>query len=183
MPDRKKRKASEHLHSALVLEREKDYSGAIALYLKAVKADPSNPQGWNRLMIAYRRTKTQLQEAALIKEAIENYQTAIKSAQNDWIADNKEKIEGSRELAKVMGLLDNEGLPKNTDQTVEKWQTRLYLLEYRIRAKKKKADSKKAKIKRPVNKPSTPKARPKPRPAAKTHTKPAKKKPQKQKAP
>ncbi|MEJ5995620.1 tetratricopeptide repeat protein [Pedobacter sp. Du54] len=146
MSKRKSAQATAKLKAALLLEKQHDYKGAIALYEKAVAADPANPQGWNRLMIAYRRIKSQAQEAKIIKTAIANYQKAIEDSQVDWIEKNREKVEGSRELAKALGMLDEKGLPQRQDQTLSKWQARLYLVEYRIRAKKKKAGKAKTKV-------------------------------------
>lgn len=64
--------------------------------------------------------------------------------------ENKAKADSTRELAHVLGLLESTGFPKNIDTTIEKWQTRLYLLEYRV----KNAPKKKTSSRKPVSKSS-----------------------------
>ena len=51
MPLKKSLQANANIKLALVLEKEKNYAGAIKLLNKATLQDPANPQAWNRLMI------------------------------------------------------------------------------------------------------------------------------------
>jgi len=146
-------RSKKHFDDAIGLERAGDIPKAIKLYQKAVTADPTNTHAWNRQMILYRRTRTKVQETQLIKTAISEFQTATQNRQHDWLKTNRTKADCSRELAQLLGLLEPTGLPKRDDPTIEKWQTRLYLLEYRIKnAKKKKEPSKKKtqKLSKPV---------------------------------
>lgn len=144
MSRRKNIKSKQQFDEALALERSGDSPGALTLYQKAVTTDSTNTHAWNRQMILYRKTKTKEQEVQLIKLAISEYQKAIENKQQEWLKSNQAKADSSRELATILGLLEPRGLPKSDDPTIENWQTRLYLLEYRIKnARKKKAPVKK----------------------------------------
>ncbi|RZM28949.1 MAG: hypothetical protein EOO88_06865 [Pedobacter sp.] len=157
MSEAKKIKSKKHFEEAIMLERAGDTPNAIKLYQKAVAIDPTNTHAWNRQMILYRKTKTKDQEAQLIKTATSEFQKATEAKQQDWLKTNQTKADSSRELAQVLGMLEPTGLPKSYDQTIDKWQTRLYLLEYRIKnARKKKASAKNKKQKLPTPVKSTP---------------------------
>jgi len=138
MSRRKQIKSKQQFDAALALEKSGDTAAALQLYQKATTTDPSNSHAWNRQMVLYRKSKTRLQEVQLIKTAISEYQSSAQTKKQDWMEENKEKADSSRELAKVLGLLEPTGLPKGDDETIEKWQTRLYLLEYRIKNARKK---------------------------------------------
>jgi len=155
MSRRKQIKSKEQFDAALTLERSGDTAGATTLYQKAVKTDPSNTHAWNRQMVLYRKAKAKEDEVKLIKVAIAEYQRSIETKQQEWLSTNQDKAERTRELAKVLGMLEPTGLPKKDDSIVEKWKTRLYLLEYRIKnARKKTTSARKAKTKpKPVKKP------------------------------
>ncbi|KLT66727.1 hypothetical protein [Pedobacter sp. BMA] len=174
MSRRKQIRSKEQFDAALELEKSGDTGGAMKLYQKATVTDPANHHAWNRLMIIYRKTRSGEDEVKLIKLAISSYQGALHSKQEEWAKQNSEKAESSRELAKVLGLLEPTGLPKNDDTTIEKWQTRLYLLEYRIKnARKTKPAKKKPKAIKPKPKRALTKAKQKPK---RTTTKPGTKK-------
>jgi len=147
MSRRKNIKSKQQFDAALVLERSGDQTAAIKLYQKAVSTDPLNANAWNRQMVLYRKTRSKEDEVKLIKTAIAAYQKSTTNKQQEWLTANKTKAESTRELAKVLGLLNPSGLPKNDDATLEKWQTRLYLLEYRIKNARKKKPVKNAKSK------------------------------------
>lgn len=151
MSRRKQIRSKQHFDAALALERSGDPSGALKLYQKSVVIDPSNAHSWNRQMILYRKTKSKEDEVKLIKTAISEYERSAEGNYREWLEENQEKAESSRELAKVLGLIEPGGMPKNEDATIEKWQTRLYLLEYRIsNARKKKTPVKKTKSSPPA---------------------------------
>lgn len=161
---RKQIKSKKQSAAGLELEKSGDITAAIKLYQKATVTDPTNHHAWNRLMILYRKTRSKDDEGKLINDAINNYQEAIHNKQEDWAKQNTEKAENTRELAQVLGLLEPTGLPKSDDTTIEKWQTRLYLLEYRIKnARKTKTAEKKPKTVKPKTKPEVPKAKQKPK--------------------
>jgi tetratricopeptide (TPR) repeat protein len=137
-------KSRQQFESALALEKSGDTQAALKLYEKSVVTDPSNSHAWNRQMILYRRLRSKAEEFKLIKTAIKEYQSSAQSKQQEWLNENKEKAESTRELANALGLLESTGLPKKEDAMLEKWQTRLYLLEYRIKnARRKKTSGKK----------------------------------------
>lgn len=95
-------------------------------------------------MILLRKAKSKEREVKLIKLAITAFQKSHQTKQQDWLKQNQAKADSSRELAQVLGLLEPTGLPKRDDTVIEKWQTRLYLMEYRIKnARKKKISPKK----------------------------------------
>lgn len=148
MSRRKQIRSREQFHGALELERAGDHTAALKLYQKSATTDPANSQAWNRQMVLFRKTKSKEDEVKLIKKAIAEYWKSYETKQQDWLKENQAKVNSTRELASVLGLLEPTGLPKNDDNIIEKWQTRLYLLEYRIKnARKKKAPLKKPKSK------------------------------------
>lgn len=151
MANRKNIKSNQLYHTALSTEKSGDIAGALKLYQKAVKTDPSNAMAWNRQMIIFRKNKSKEEEVKLIKEAIFEYQQFMAAQQEKWLQDNQEKADSSRELAKILGLLEPNGLPTKDDATIEKWETRLYLLEYRLKnARKKSTTTNKTGRKKPV---------------------------------
>jgi len=172
MSRRKNIRSKQLFDEALTLEKSGDYQGALKLYAKATTTDPLNTHGWNRQMLLYRKTKTRHQEVELIQAAISEYGKSIQQDKQQWLAENRQKADSTRELAQVLGLLEPTGLPKSDDPTLEKWQTRLYLLEYRI----KNARKNKTKTKKPVVAKTTKK-----KPTTKTKKAPSKKPPTKPK--
>ena len=147
MSRRKKIKSKQQFDAALVFEQSGDQTGAIKLYQKAVSTDPLNWHAWNRQMVLYRKTRSREEEVKLIKTAITAYEQSIRAKQEEWLSANRTKAESTRELATVLGLLEPSGLPKSGDTILEKWKTRLYLLEYRIKNARKKKHVKNVKSK------------------------------------
>jgi len=144
MARKKNIQSKQQFDSALALEKSGDIQAALKLYGKSVTTDPSNSHAWNRQIILYRKGSSKEEEVKLIKTAITEYQKAAQLKHQEWMNENKEKADSTRELAEVLGLLEPSGLPKNVDVILEKWQTRLYLLEYRIKnSRKKKTPAKK----------------------------------------
>lgn len=153
----------------LELEKTDDHPGAIKAYQKAVDTDPGNIRAWNRQMILFRRSKTKSQEITLIKTAIAEYKKAVQANHQTWLKENREKAASSLELATVLGLIEPNGTPRNDQTILGKWETRLYLLEYRLknaRPKKTKPAALATKA-RSSKKNQTKIARPKPHTAAK----------------
>ncbi|RYE53205.1 MAG: tetratricopeptide repeat protein, partial [Sphingobacteriales bacterium] len=142
MASRKSIQSDQHYHAARDLEKSGDHAGAIKLYQKAVKTDPLNIQAWNRQMILYRKSKSREDEVRLIKTAISEYKKQTEGLQQQWLQENKAKVESSRDLAKVLGLVESNGTPLSNDTILEKWQTRLYLLGYRLKNARKKTSKK-----------------------------------------
>jgi tetratricopeptide (TPR) repeat protein len=138
MSGKQKIKSKQQFDSALALEKSGDTQGALKGYGKAVTTDPLNSHAWNRQMILYRNIRSKEEEVKLIKTAIQEYQSAVQSKQQEWLEENKEKADSTRELASLLGMLEPGGLPKKYDKMLEQWQTRLYLLEYRIKNSRKK---------------------------------------------
>lgn len=133
MARRKDIRSRAQYHSALELEKSGDNSGAIRGYQKAATTDPTNTLAWNRQMMLYRKSKTRQQEIALIKTAIAQYKNSIQQTHQNWLKANQEKAKNTIELATVLGMIETDGLPKTEHLILEKWQTRLYLLEYRLK--------------------------------------------------
>jgi hypothetical protein len=158
MSRRKQIRSKEQFAAALELERAGDNAAALKLYQKSAMTDPANSHAWNRQMVLLRKTKSKEAEVKLIKLAIAEYQKAHEAKQQDWLKENRAKADSTRELARVLGLLEPSGLPKSDDTIIEKWQARLYLLEYRIKnARKKKTSSKKPVSKSPKSATPAPK--------------------------
>ncbi|SDZ79754.1 hypothetical protein [Pedobacter hartonius] len=138
MPVKQSIKSKQQFDSALALEKSGDIQGALKLYGKSVTTDPSNSHAWNRQMILFRKIRSKEEEVKLIKTAIGEYQSAAQSRQEEWLKENRQKADSTRELASLLGMLEPSGLPKKYDKILEQWQTRLYLLEYRIKNSRKK---------------------------------------------
>ena len=138
MATRKTIKSEQHYHAARDLEKLGDQAGAVQLYQKAVKTDPLNVHAWNRQMVLYRKSKSREEEIKLIETAISEYKKEAETHRQNWLKENETKVESSRELAKVLGMLEANGMPVNDDTALEKWRTRLYLLEYRLKNSRKK---------------------------------------------
>lgn len=160
---RKQIRSKEQFAAALELEKAGDTTGALKLYQKSVNTDPTNTHAWNRQMVLFRKAKSKEQEVKLIKLAIAALQKSHETKQQDWLKENQAKADSSRELAQVLGLLEPSGLPKSEDTIIEKWQTRLYLLEYRIKNARKKKNS----PKKPAKNPATPLKTKSPKPTTK----------------
>lgn len=158
MASRKNIRSDRHFQDALSLEKSGDLPTALKRYQQAVGADPGNAKAWSRQMILYRKSRTPLQEAKLIKTAISAYQNSIKSDHEGWLKQHREKADSSRELAGVLGLLDADGTPVKEDPAIGQWQTRLYLLEYRIKNARKKKAKKHSSETSPGRRPKTQKA-------------------------
>lgn len=153
MSRKKQLRAIKLYQQALELEKSGALDQAIQYYQKATVTEPSLANAWNRLMILYRKTRTKLQEAKLIHNAITAYQKALESKQQDWLKTNQSKADDTRELADLLGMIEHTGLPKSGDTTIEKWHTRLCLLEYRIKnARKKKPNPQKTKTSKTTSK-------------------------------
>lgn len=142
MQNKKSIRSKNDYDAARELEKSGLFDDAIKRYRKAANNDPTNVAAWNRMMLLYRKAKTKAAEANLIKSAIAAYQKSVESEQLDWLNANSSKVKDSRELAKTLGLLQPDGLPIATDPVLERWQTRLHLIIYRIgTARKKKYSS------------------------------------------
>jgi len=138
MPVKQSIKSKQQFDSALALEKSGDTQGALKLYGKSVTTDPSNSHAWNRQMILYRKSRSKEEEVKLINNAIREYQSTAQFKQEEWLKENRQKADSTRELASLLGMLEPSGLPKKYDKILEQWQTRLYLLEYRIKNSRKK---------------------------------------------
>jgi tetratricopeptide (TPR) repeat protein len=160
MAKRKNVRSNQQYDQALALERTGDQAGAIKLYQKAVTTDPLNVRAWNRLMVLFRKAKSKEDEVKLIQTAITQVKEANELAYEIWLKDHQEKANSTRELAKALGLIEENGMPTAENDLLEKWHTRLYLLEYRLKNARNKP--KKASKKPKSNK----KATAKPKPAA-----------------
>lgn len=147
MARRKSIISKQHYANGFATEQSGAIDDAIKHYQKATASDPTNTQAWNRLMILFRKSRTGLQEVKLIKSAIAQYQKARTANHELWLKNNHHKAASSRALAKVLGMLEDNGLPKADEPILEKWETRLYLLEYRIKNARKKKTTAKKKIK------------------------------------
>ena len=142
MAKRKSIISKQHYAKGMEVERSGDFNAALKFFQKAVASDQLNIKAWNRQMILYRKSKTMAQEVKLIQTAIQQYQKKIADDHENWLKDHQQKADSSRALAKVLGMLEENGLPKAEHPIIEKWETRLYLLNYRmknVRKKKRKA--------------------------------------------
>jgi tetratricopeptide (TPR) repeat protein len=139
MPIKKSVLAKANIRSAMLLEKQQDYAGAIKLLNKATLQDPANSQSWNRLMVVYRKSRTPAEEIKLIKTAISTYKKALDTGHKNYITANKKKANSTKELAQMLGLIETNGLPKRDNAFIQRWQTRLHLLEHRMKAKTEKA--------------------------------------------
>lgn len=140
------RKSTIHsrLRAAQQTEKQGELTVALALYAKVTASAPLQAEAWHRQMVILRRLKRPQQELQLIKKAISAYRKGNTDAQRDWINTNRDKVENSRALAQTLGLIDEEGLPNNSDQVTDKWTQRLMLLETRLKNAEKRSAKKKS---------------------------------------
>ena len=111
MATKKNIRSKQQFEVALDLEKSGNIADAIKHYQKATSLDATNLQPWNRLMILFRKTKSREEEITLIKTAIAAYTKQTETEQQAWLKENHEKAESTRELAKVLGLLEPNGMP------------------------------------------------------------------------
>lgn len=131
MAKRKDIRSKAQYNQAFELEKDGKENDALKAYQKAATTDPTNTLAWNRQMMIYRKSKTRPQEIALIKTAISSYKSSVATTHQNWLKANSQKAKNTSELATVLGMIEPDGLPKTEHAILEKWETRLYLLEYR----------------------------------------------------
>jgi tetratricopeptide (TPR) repeat protein len=137
----------ENLEKAMNLEKQGELENALKLFQKVAAADPLNELAWHRAMVVLRKLRKGTEEVKLIKLAISSFEKAKEISQKQWIKDNGEKALKTKELARALGLLGANGLPKISSEVVTKWQARLDLLGHRLATAKNKA-TKKSKTKK-----------------------------------
>jgi len=122
---------------------------AIKGYSTILKKNPLHLDATARLLVLFRKTKNIDNEIALLRTSIASHEKHIEKAQQAWIAEHRQIAEDSRELAKMLGLLNAKELPFYEHEVLQKWKKRLDGLEARstkIKAKvSKKTSSSKAK--------------------------------------
>lgn len=126
------------LKAAQLLEQQGDLGAALTAYGKLTASDPLQELAWHRQMVILRKLKKTEQEHQLIGKAIASYQKAVLEMQKDWIQAHSEKVESSRALAKMLGLVDSEGLPISSSEITAKWENRRSLLAKRLKNSKSK---------------------------------------------
>ena len=117
--------------SASKLEKQGDFQGALRLYKQVSSTDPLHVEAWTRQMIILRKLKKIEQELGLLTKAIKSYQEASVTSQREWINANQEKVDRSRNLAQLLGLLNDTGLSAVQADLIFKWKKRKDLLQLR----------------------------------------------------
>lgn len=145
MASSKKANAQHWLKQAILVEDGGELPEAIRLYAKAASADPSNIRAWQRQLVLYRKIKSRKEEIKLVNRAITSVKKARADQHEQWTKANKEKVESSRALAASLGLLEADGTPIVRDAQLERWESRLYLLQHRESVSRKKPKTKKKK--------------------------------------
>ncbi|RYZ25516.1 MAG: hypothetical protein EOP49_44525 [Sphingobacteriales bacterium] len=143
MASSKKTNAQRWLRQATLLEGKGELTEAIRIFAKAASADPSNIRAWQRQLVLYRKTKSRKEEIKLVISAIASVKKARADQHEQWTMANKEKVESSRALAASLGLLGDDGMPIVRDAQLERWESRLYLLQHRESVARKKPKTKK----------------------------------------
>ncbi|RYZ34466.1 MAG: hypothetical protein EOP49_34505 [Sphingobacteriales bacterium] len=105
---------------------------AVTLYEAVVKQHPAHKAAYNRLMILLRKLKLYKKEAAVIKQAIAGYETAVKTRQASWSAKNAKPARLSKALAKALGMLTPKGLPTSEDEQIATWRKRLAMVKKKL---------------------------------------------------
>lgn len=108
--------------------REAEYQGdtdkALDLYKDVVNSDPLAEEGWQRLMILYRKRRDYAAELKIINLALKTFETHALQEQKRWLRENRKIANLARMLAKSLGLADKKGVIKDDNPVLEKWRRR-----------------------------------------------------------
>lgn len=135
MADSKAKRVSinEQLKHARALESEGKTEEAIKDYKAILTKDSLNTTAYNRLMILYRKQKAYKKEQSMIKKALSAYEKDILEDQREWKKSNDKSADLSRNLAKALGLIDEDGKPVYQDPQMMAWRKRLDFVEKKLK--------------------------------------------------
>lgn len=114
-------------------EIDRDSNGAIKSYRAIIGKDPLHVQAYNRLMIVYHRQKKYKMEIAIIKKALQAYEKDVQQDLLAWKSENSTSAALSHNLAKALGLFDDNGFPIFEEPQIMRWRKRLANLERKIK--------------------------------------------------
>jgi hypothetical protein len=112
------------------LEQE-DIEHAAIEYEKMVRVYPLKEEGYDRLMIVYRKTKNYKREISIINKALKTFENRFEKPSRQL--KGKKMISLSKSILKSMGLADEKGNPKYEQQPMARWNKRKQLIESRMK--------------------------------------------------
>lgn len=119
------------LAEAKDLERDNELEQAVAEYKKIIRAYPLKEEGYDRLMIAQRKTKNIKDEIATIKKAVKTFEERFGKPSRHL--KEKKVTRLSNALLKSMGLADKKGHPIYEHEPFARWNKRRRLLESKMK--------------------------------------------------
>jgi len=112
------------------LEKNKDNSSAIKLYIEVLQHDDLYIQAYDSLMKLYRQSKEYKKELAIINKAIKAYEVYYRKHRPKH---SKTINELSEKLNKAFGLVDKKGVKTYYPEPIGKWQKRKAVVEKRLK--------------------------------------------------
>ena len=112
------------------LEKNKDNSSAIKLYIEVLQHDDLYIQAYDSLMKLYRQGKEYKKELAIINKAIKAYETYYRKHRPKH---SKTINELSEKLNKAFGLIDKKGIKTYHPEPIGKWQKRKAVVEKKLK--------------------------------------------------
>jgi tetratricopeptide (TPR) repeat protein len=127
---------NELIKQAKLLESEGKLEDAVKNYHTVIAKDKLHTAAYNRLMIVYHRQKMYKKELSTIKKALAVYENDLLKDQRKWKKLNGGSADLSQRLAKVLGLMQEDGLPRYEEPQVMAWRKRLGRIEQSIKKAK-----------------------------------------------
>jgi tetratricopeptide (TPR) repeat protein len=126
------------VHELMKIGREQEgkseNTAATDSYKQVLKKDALNAGAYHRLMVLYRKQKDYKKELAVIQKAIQMYEKDIKQDQQAWRKKNQQSADLSQDLAKALGLVNEDGLPVYEEPHISTWRKRLETVQKKLEA-------------------------------------------------
>jgi tetratricopeptide (TPR) repeat protein len=105
---------------------EEDRKKAISLYEQAVKANPLSEEGYNRLMMLYRKGKEYEKEFKTIETAIRQFEKLYSRNAPKGVKELSDK------LNKSLLLTNKKGIPYYDPEPIATWKKRKQVIEKKL---------------------------------------------------
>ena len=125
------------MDEARQLEKESKNAEALKIYRALTRRKHLNAEAFNRMMIILRKQKKYAAEMEVIQRAIATMEKAIAASQQIISDRDPEAAALSRQLARSLGLLDDDGRPIYEEPQLRNWRKREAVVEKRLTNQKK----------------------------------------------
>ena len=126
------RTTKEIISKAREAETNNDPEKAAELYEKAIKANKSDEDPYDRLMVIYRNLKRYKDELRVINAGIKFYENLYKKKSEKLLGKNKKLFQMSSALAKTTGLADKKGNTVFYPEPIGRWRKRRVIVEKKL---------------------------------------------------